>query len=246
MRPWRLNYSDYRRLVSLSRPGEPTPAEEAAYLRFCQNHSPPPPPPLPASPTTISYFIAHLSLSYSAASIDTYLAAVRAYHVRLGHAFIPDPTPQLDLIIRGVKRIKGSHTRPQRLPITGSIMRQLKGALASSSYSPFDQLLYWTAFTLAFFGFLRIGELVPDCTNPAEPPLSLTDVQASEAELRLRIAGSKTDPFRRGNTSPLRHRGKHLPCPRRVALPGPSPNISANRCLSPPPIWRSPHPPPVH
>ena len=82
-------------------------------------------------------------------------------------------------------------------------------------YDPTDQLLYWTGFTLAFFGFLRVGELVPDCTNPAEPPLSLTDVQASEAEILLRIVGSTTDPFRRGNTLHLYATGENI-CPARA------------------------------
>ena len=82
-------------------------------------------------------------------------------------------------------------------------------------YDPTDQLLYGTAFTLVFFGFLRVRELVLDCTNPAEPPLSLTDVQASGAEILLRVVGSTTDPFRRGNTLHLYAIGGNI-CPARA------------------------------
>ena len=91
-------------------------------------------------------------------------------------------------------------------------------------YDPTDQLLNRTAFTLPFFGFLRVGELVPDCSNPAEPPLSLTDVQAAGAEILLRVLGSTTDFFAAatlfistppgGNTCPARAMSRYLAhCP---------------------------------
>ena len=185
---------------------------EPAYLKFCQEHSL---TPLPATPSIVAYFVSHLSLSYSAASIDTYLAAVHAYHIRLGHPFLPDPAPQLELVLRGVKRLNGLHARPQRLPITGPVMRQIKQALASLPLSHFDQHLFWAAFTRAYFGFLRVGELVPDSGSQASVSLSHSDVQIRTTEVTLRIQSSKTDPFRRGVSVRLAATGTSL-CPVRA------------------------------
>ena len=214
---------------------------EAAYLKFCQEHSL---TPLPATPSVLAYFVSHLSISYSVASIDTYLVAVRAYHIRLGHPFLPDPAPQLELVLRGVKRLKGLHARPQRLPITGPVMRQIKQALASLPLSHFDQHLFWAAFTLAYFGFLRFGELVPDSGSQASVSLSHSDVQIGTTEVTLRIPSSKTDPFRRGASVRLAATGTSL-CPVRAVSdyqayrPASSPNSAFLLQASGTPLTRS-------
>ena len=51
-------------------------------------------------------------------------------------------------------------------------MRQIKRALASLPLSHFYQHLFWAAFTLAYFGFLHVGELVPDSGSQASVSLS--------------------------------------------------------------------------
>ena len=66
---------------------------------------------------------------------------------------------KLDLVERGIRRVKALQpgSRP-RLPVTPSILRQLR-ALWSQSVHDYDVILTWAACYTAFFGFFRIGEL---------------------------------------------------------------------------------------
>ena len=89
-------------------------------------------------------------------------------------------------------------------------MRQIKRALASLPLSHFDQHLFWAAFTLAYFGFLCVGELVPDSGSQASASLSHSDVQIGTTEVTLRISSSKTDPFRCGASVRLAATGTSL------------------------------------
>ena len=65
--------------------------------------------------------------------------------------------------------------------------------------------MIWAAMTLAFFGFLRLGEMT--CTSPYSPTihLSLRDITflpniLHPEHISVRIKISKTDPFRSGQT----------------------------------------------
>ena len=112
--------------------------------------------------------------------------------------------PRLDYTLKGIKRIqaqKGGSPRSQ-LPITPSLLRMMKGVWAPSAGH--DQKMIWAACCLAFFGFLRIGEMtVPDggCFDPSVH-LGVNDIALNSVKspsfLRVTIKQSKTDPFRRG------------------------------------------------
>ena len=62
---------------------------------------------------------------------------------------------------------------------------------------------------------LSTRESVPDCSNPRAAPLTFQDIDISESEITVRIAASKTDPFRRGSTLHLSATGACL-CPVRA------------------------------
>ncbi len=106
---------------------------------------------LPASLLTLRYFLAEKSETLSWSTISVYTAAIRMYHLEHGY---PDPThnaPQLHLLLQGIKRTSAP-SRQTRQPITTSIL------LRRSDLSRYHRRLYWAAFTLAFYGFLRVGE----------------------------------------------------------------------------------------
>ena len=66
---------------------------------------------------------------------------------------------------------------------------------------PRDQLMLWSAFTLAFFGFLRVSEFTADTLTRFRPESTLLDSDYSlTSVLTLNIKASKTDPLRRGHT----------------------------------------------
>ena len=83
-----------------------------------------------------------------------------------------------------------------------TLLRQIKQELArASDFLPSDKLMLWSAFTLAFYGFLRSSEFTSPSATQFNPQVHLcfTDVSfTSEGCLMLHLKSSKTDPYRQG------------------------------------------------
>ena len=161
---------------------------------------------LPASETLLSEFVAFLAKSIKYPSIKTYLAAVRHYHIRHGFALNLNKMLRLQLVLRGIKRSKGQPTRV-RLPITINHLKLFKMLLAIPFTQNFESKMIWAAMTLAFFGFLRLGELT--CNSAFNPQVHLTtdcvkfsynNSVVTPHFMTVHIKESKTDPFRLGHT----------------------------------------------
>ena len=157
--------------------------------------------PLPASEVQLRYFASWLADQVSFPTIKLYLAGIRFTHIENS---LVDPfadAPLLHLLLRGIKRTKGLSSR-RRLPITMSVMRQLKGALATDPrITSRDKLMLWSAFTLAFFAFLRSSEFTsPSSTRfNSRVHLCFSDISfTTTGSLSLQLKTSKTDPFRKG------------------------------------------------
>ena len=180
-------------------------AGENRYLRFCELCDV---RPLPLSESSLSKFVAYLAdnkLKYR--TIKTYLSGVRFLQIRSG---FPDPfgdshMPRLQYTLKGIKRVEAREGGPQRLrlPITPKILRAMK-RVWSVTAARLDTKMIWAACCLAFFAFLRAGEMtVPDDSSyDASVHLSLDDIAVDHASrptfIRITIKQSKTDPFRKG------------------------------------------------
>ena len=107
-------------------------------------------PSFPATENTLRFFAAYLADQVSFKTIKLYLAGIRFAHTENS---LPDPfqeAPVLRLLLRGIKRTVGLSSR-QRLPITMTLLRQIKEELARApDFPPSDKLMLWSAFTLAF------------------------------------------------------------------------------------------------
>ena len=57
--------------------------------------------------------------------------------------------------------------------------------------------MYWSAFTLAFFGYLRVSECA-STSQSTETTLRLEDVTLSPGGIELKLRKSKTDQFQHG------------------------------------------------
>ena len=128
--------------------------------------------------------------------------------------------PRLEYITKGVKRAeseKPSTGTRTRLPITPSILLRLKEVWEKSTVTE-DTLMIWAACTLAFFGFLRIGEMTVPNLQSYDPTvhLSIPDVvfdhPSTPTAMFITIKSSKTDPFRKGVTLALGRTNRPL-CP---------------------------------
>ena len=160
-----------------------------SYLLFCDQFTI---PPFPASPLTLRYFCSHIAGHVSHKTIKVYLSGIRLEHLEHGHL---DPTDDelLRLLCKGIKRSQGDTSR-LRLPITINVLKDLKTQLRNySSYTLVEKRLLWSAFTLAFYAFLRASEFTASS-------LLWSDVQSSPTTITIHLRQSKTDPFRRGHS----------------------------------------------
>ena len=160
-----------------------------SYLLFCDQFTI---PPFPASPLTLRYFCSHIAGHVSHKTIKVYLSGIRLEHLERGHL---DPTDDelLRLLCKGIKRSQGDTSR-LRLPITINVLKDLKTQLRNySSYTLVEKRLLWSAFTLAFYAFLRASEFTASS-------LLWSDVQSSPTTITIHLRQSKTDPFRRGHS----------------------------------------------
>jgi len=145
-----------------------------------------------------------LARSIKHSSIKGYLAAVRHFHIRSGYDLDLKKYLRLQLICKGIKRAQGSSIRI-RLPITIEHLKLFFCLLAIPHTYNSDSVMIWAAMTLAFFGFLRLGELTCNKTFSPEIHISPDDITflpswASPKYMSVRIKISKTDPFRIGHT----------------------------------------------
>ena len=156
-------------------------------------------PSLGMDPLPFRHLPGRLPDSHS--SIKVYLSAVRSLHVDQG---FPDPLEnclQLQRVVRGIKRSQGALPSRPRLPVSSNILRIIYSALNLNS---FDDVMFWAACLLAYFGFLRSAEFTVPSLSAYNASIHLpmsdvsVDVPLNPACLQVFIKASKTDPFRKG------------------------------------------------
>lgn len=171
-------------------------------------------PFLPASEITLVYFVAHLSDTVSFKTIKTYLAGVGHLHLLFNTPFGITKMPLLSQILRGVKRIQGINVRERR-PVTVEIMSKLHICLNPNYTCELDSVMFWAAFTLAFFGFLRCSEFTCDSVFDPEVHMTITDIIfepiiTNPSCMLVKIKKSKTDPFRQGSLLTIAASSSHV------------------------------------
>lgn len=157
---------------------------------------------LPLQEQHLELYVTSVSRRLAHNTIKSYLSAIKFIHVFRGFNLAGLFGDRLRLLVRAVKREQGpAFTRPRRLPITSALLSDLFFC-ASRSFSPFDAALFKAAFSLAFFGLLRVSEFTCPSSSQfsAQCHLGLQDIVFDSARqlMLVRIKVSKTDPFRAG------------------------------------------------
>lgn len=143
------------------------------------------------------------------------MSALRHLQISAG---LPSTTrsdwPRLQYVLKGIKRSQPQSGK-QRLPITSAVMSLLRTTWATGIESDFETRLLWAASCLAFFGFLRSGELSLESSS-SQPAILRSDVavdsHSSPSMLSVHLRRAKTDPFGRGVTLYLGRSGSEV-CP---------------------------------
>ena len=123
------------------------------YTTFCKliNHT-----AVPTLESTLLLFVAHLGQQgLTHTTIKVYLAAVRNLHIATGNhqAFYSQLTPRLQQVLKGIKKEQATRPAKVHLPITLSIMRQIKAVILTQQWN-YHTAMMWAACCVAFFGFL--------------------------------------------------------------------------------------------
>ena len=175
------------------------------YVKYCQNSNN---VCVPVTEVVLCGFVSSLAdEGLKHRTIKTYLSGVRYYQIKSGYA---DPfrgalLPHLDYVMKGIKchQAKAGAKAHTRLPITPSILHQLK-KVWSSSGDEMDTKMLWSACCICFFGFLRAGEMTVPGDEEYDPQVhpSVGDIAVDDGRspslLCISIKQSKTDPFRKG------------------------------------------------
>ena len=186
------------------------------YLQFCESFNV---TPFPVSESGLSFFVAFLyRQGLSGGTVKSYLAAIRYVQISLG---LGDPhtaaMPQLEYVVKGVKKKTAGRPARCRRPITPQILAMMKQVWEHEP-DKFDAAMLCAAACMCFFGFLRSGEVVVPSVSEYDPAvhLSVGDVRVDSTSapqyLEVRIKASKTDLFRKGVLVYLGRTDKEL-CP---------------------------------
>ena len=171
------------------------------FYSFCSQKGLTPTFPIPED--IFIDFSVHMGRSVQHSTIKNYLSAIKHYHSSHGYALDLSAFLRLQLILRGIKRSQGVNSKIRR-PITLHILNLFYHLLNVKFTTNKDSIMVWAAMTLAFFGFLRIGELTCDSNFNPECHLTISDLvfmpKSSPIYMLVRLKVSKTDPFRKGQT----------------------------------------------
>ncbi|CAC5421755.1 unnamed protein product [Mytilus coruscus] len=104
-------------------------------------------------------------------------------------------------LLEGMKR---SQRRPKdaRLPITPDLLSKIYNVLPAVCHNDFETKLFQTSFSLAFFGFLRVGELTADqkYASTQSHALDHKDIKINLSSIEIRLRSSKADQCSTGTT----------------------------------------------
>ena len=116
-----------------------------------------------------------------------------------------------------MKRSQGEVDKRERLPITPPLLRKIK-SVWDGQVQDYDIVMLWAACCLAYFGFLRAGELTVPSDSAFDPSIHLSwgnlavDNPESPAIMSVTLKASKMNPFRKGVTLYIRWVSSDL-CP---------------------------------
>lgn len=128
----------------------------ALYEQFSKKHFPGS-PQIPVSADRLALFIVYLHANgYAPASVSSYVSALGYIH-RLNNMSDPTDVFIIKRLLRSVH--KTSAKGDSRLPITEAILVQLLQSLPHVTQTHYDRVLFHSMFLLAFYAFLRIGEI---------------------------------------------------------------------------------------
>nr|XP_028606916.1 uncharacterized protein LOC114607664 [Podarcis muralis] len=166
-------------------------------------------------PTTddVLQYLSHLDdLGRATKTLKIHVAAISFFSKA---TFAQDPCS--DFLIRRAIEGWGRLQPPRtvgRKPISYGLLSQIRVKLRTICWSKFEARLFSAAYAIAFFGALRVGEVVCEASaRGSTRGLLCEDVQLSESAVSVLVRQSKTDQTGKGVLLKLTALAQQGPCP---------------------------------
>ena len=152
----------------------------------------------PIEEALMPHFVADQSLlGKSHATVKSYLAGIAAKHRINGW---PDPTKSflVTKLLKGLSRT--APTKESRKPITFEKLQSILSCLSLVCKNTFEAVLFKTMFSIAFFGFFRVSELLGQSPSllGGRKGVQREDVKLLLPRAMISLSGSKTDQDGKG------------------------------------------------
>ena len=179
-------------------------AKLRSYLHFCLSVAKV--RPFPASQDILLFYVtdrAKNGVQWS--TIRGHLAAIKSAHIDLGLDLDMTQFASLQRMLVGIKRFQGVQP-DSRLPITYNILCKMLFHLQPKSN--LTKAIFRAAFSLAYFGILRVSEFaaaipVDQTKLLRHENITLLPDKRHPNLMQLHLKASKTDVFRKGITIPI-------------------------------------------
>ena len=191
----------WRGLAPSTRRNYETP--RSRFTTFCalSNYRHPNAGCFPAEATWLIEWLCSLAGTVKVKTMKAYLVGIKSYQLDLGIDCKAFTDPQLERTIQGIKHDHNEPQRRTRTPLTRPYLLRILSTHRSPNY---ENAVIQAVFTLAFAGFLRVGEFTYSRADtelgPAFPKWFLTKrcirLSSNGEYLELNLPSSKTDPFR--------------------------------------------------
>lgn len=153
----------------------------------------------PPNISEIVNFIAYLySEGYSFSTAKTYISGI-SFYTKLNNGSDPSEAFVVKKMLRGFQRL--NPTKDSRAPVTLQMLQAFPVALKNVTSSAYETLLFSTAFSVAFFGFLRIGEMIAGGKSGDNSRIiQVSDVSMYDENVKITLRFSKTDQLGKSAT----------------------------------------------
>ena len=147
------------------------------YVSFCKEHFPSV-SGFPSTQIMISRFISYLFVqNYQPSTIASYVSAISFVH-KINDWSDPTDSFLVKKILKGSENLRQSSD--VRLPITKDILSKLAAAVPAIIRSPYNASLLKAMMSLAYYCFLRIGEIAVKNRHDTQKVIQINDVHFEE------------------------------------------------------------------
>ena len=167
----------------------------------------------PVPVNQLSLFVSFcFEVGYSPSTIATFISGISTFH-KIRSWEDPSSAFIIRKLLEGCRRLRKSHDI--RAPITESILSKISQVLPNICFSQSEVTLFKAAFFLAYYGLLRVSEIVLTHPKQADRALLFSDIHIEDGSKALLVTIRISKTNQSGPPTKLRipaSNNKHLCC----------------------------------